>query len=69
MRRAAAIIAVLVAAAVVAVLIVVHQLQRLCSAGSGTYQVRAIFDNASFAVPGEDVESPARNVGRSRRFG
>jgi ABC-type transporter Mla subunit MlaD len=31
--------------------------------GDGTYRVRAIFDNASFVIPGEDVKVAGVNVG------
>src|SRR5436305_10902990 len=33
------------------------------NAGGGTYKVRAIFDDASFAVPGEDVRIAGAPVG------
>ena len=63
MRRALGIVAVLVAVAVVVVLIVVTNSGGSGAAGGGTYQVRAIFDNAAFAVPGEDVRIAGANVG------
>ncbi len=58
MRRLAVISAVLVA--VVAVVVVVITTQ---SGGGDPYQVRAIFDDASFAVPGEDVRIAGAPVG------
>jgi phospholipid/cholesterol/gamma-HCH transport system substrate-binding protein len=58
MSRALGIVAVVVAVAAVVVLAV--------TAGSGTpsYRVRAIFDNAGFAIPGEDVRIAGVKVGK-----
>ena len=58
MRRIAAVTFVLVAASVLA----------LFAAGagdsSGSYKVRAIFDNAGFVIPGEDVKVAGVKVGQ-----
>ena len=58
MKRIAAVTAVLVAAAILAVF----------AAGAGNpgddYQVRAIFDNAGFVIPGEDVKVAGVKVGQ-----
>ena len=57
MRRVAPVAASLLAAAVVAVL------GAGAGDGGGTYRVRAIFDSASFVVPGEDVKVAGVKVG------
>jgi ABC-type transporter Mla subunit MlaD len=56
MRRVAAIIGLIGVAA----LLVFGQ---AASDGGGTYEVRAIFDNGNFLVPGEDVRVAGANVG------
>jgi ABC-type transporter Mla subunit MlaD len=56
--RRAAVIGLLLAA-VVAVVIVVAT-----SGGGDTYRVRAIFDNAGFVIPGEDVKVAGVKVGK-----
>jgi phospholipid/cholesterol/gamma-HCH transport system substrate-binding protein len=58
MRRLLVICAVLLP--VVAVVVI---LLSTSSGGHGTYQVRAVFDDASFAVPGEDVRIAGAPVG------
>jgi phospholipid/cholesterol/gamma-HCH transport system substrate-binding protein len=58
MRRAAAIIVLLVAAAVVAIVAL-----GAGGDGGGDYKVRAIFDNAGFVIPGEDVKVAGVKVG------
>ncbi|MGN6868230.1 MAG: MlaD family protein [Solirubrobacteraceae bacterium] len=58
MRRLALIALVLIAAAVVAAVASASG-----STGSGTYRVRAIFDDASFAVAGEQVRVAGAPVG------
>ncbi len=58
MRRIAAILAALIAVTVVTSVVT------SASRGSGApYEVRAIFDDAAFAVPGEDVRIAGANVG------
>ncbi len=58
MRRLAAILTALIAVAVVA------SVASSPSRGDGSpYEVRAIFDDAAFAVPGEDVRIAGANVG------
>ncbi len=57
MRRVAAITAVLAAAAWLAV-------AGTGAGDGGGYEVRAIFDSASFAIPGEDVRVAGVNVGK-----
>ena len=59
MRRLAVIALVLVAAAVVATVATASG----SGSGGGTYRVRAIFDDASFAVPGEQVRVAGAPVG------
>src|SRR3954453_23458360 len=57
MRRVLAITAILVAAGALAV-------AAMGAGGSdGTYKVRAIFDNAGFVIPGEDVKVAGVKVG------
>jgi ABC-type transporter Mla subunit MlaD len=58
MRRLGAILAGLVAVVVVAV-----AGPSSSHGAGGPYEVRAIFDNAAFAVPGEDVRIAGANVG------
>jgi ABC-type transporter Mla subunit MlaD len=58
MRRIAIISVALIAVAVVVIVLVSSS-----SGGHGPYQVRAIFDDASFAVPGEDVRIAGAPVG------
>ena len=58
MRRLALIALVLIAAAVAAAVASASG-----SSGSGTYRVRAIFDDASFAVAGEQVRVAGAPVG------
>jgi ABC-type transporter Mla subunit MlaD len=58
MRRLA-----LIAVAVIAVAVVAIVLVNSSSSGPGPYQVRAIFDDASFAVAGEDVRIAGAPVG------
>ena len=58
MRRRSLLIGALVAAAVVAVVLLVSG-----SGGEGGYVVRAIFDNGSFMVKGEQVRVAGANVG------
>jgi phospholipid/cholesterol/gamma-HCH transport system substrate-binding protein len=55
-KRAAAIVAVLVVAVVLAIVLT-------GGGGSSPYLVRAIFDNAGFAIPGEDVKVAGVKVG------
>ena len=57
MRRAVAIVVVL--AVIVAAIVVIAT-----RSGSPPYQVRAIFDNAGFVIPGEDVKIAGVKVGR-----
>jgi phospholipid/cholesterol/gamma-HCH transport system substrate-binding protein len=57
-KRIAVITAVLAAAAVVAIL------GTGASGGGGNYKVRAIFDNAVSAIPGEDVKIAGVKVGK-----
>jgi ABC-type transporter Mla subunit MlaD len=57
MRRAAAILVALVASAVILVV------GSGAGGDEGTYQVRAIFDNGAFLVPGEEVRIAGANVG------
>jgi phospholipid/cholesterol/gamma-HCH transport system substrate-binding protein len=57
MRRAIPIVVVLV--------VIVAAIALLASRGGGSpYQVRAIFDNAGFVIPGEDVKVAGVKVGR-----
>lgn len=58
MRRLAVISLVLVAVIAVVVVVVTSS-----SGGGDPYQVRAIFDDASFAVPGEEVRIAGAPVG------
>lgn len=58
MRRAAAVIAVAAVAAAVILAIVAT-----LGGGSGAYRVEALFDNAGFAVPGEQVRIAGAPVG------
>ncbi|MDE3132690.1 MAG: MCE family protein [Acidobacteriota bacterium] len=58
MRRAAPLFALAVAAVVVAVVIVSS-----LGGGPGSYRVEALFDNAGFAVPGEQVRIAGAPVG------
>ena len=58
MRRGAAIVAMVVVAAVVVAIIVSS-----VTGGSSGYRVEAIFDNAGFAVPGEQVRIAGAPVG------
>ena len=58
MRRGAAIAATVVVAAVVVAIIV-----SAVGGGSSGYRVEAIFDNAGFAVPGEQVRIAGAPVG------
>ncbi|MGH2835456.1 MAG: MlaD family protein, partial [Solirubrobacteraceae bacterium] len=58
MRRVAALSAIVVVAAVIVVLIVTS-----VGGGSGGYRVEALFDNAGFAVPGEQVRVAGAPVG------
>ncbi|MGO9972540.1 MAG: MlaD family protein [Solirubrobacteraceae bacterium] len=65
MRRAAPIAAVLLLAAGVAVLLATGSSRSAGPYGNGPYQVQAIFDNAAFAVSGEDVRiagAPAGSI-------
>ena len=64
MRRVA-----LIAAAVLIAAIGVVLAQSAPGAAHGTYLVRAIFDDASFAAPGEDVRIAGANVGSIRSLG
>jgi phospholipid/cholesterol/gamma-HCH transport system substrate-binding protein len=64
MRRLAAILAVVIAATAAAVL----STGATEPDGSG-YSVRAIFDNASFVVPGEDVKIAGVKVGKVESLG
>jgi len=65
MRRLAAILGVVVIAAV-AIPLVASSSSR---GAGGPYQVRAIFDNAAFAVPGEDVRIAGAPVGSIKSLG
>jgi phospholipid/cholesterol/gamma-HCH transport system substrate-binding protein len=58
MRRVLGVVAVLVAAAAVAVVAMG------AGGNDGGYKVRAIFDNAGFVIPGEDVKVAGVRVGR-----
>jgi phospholipid/cholesterol/gamma-HCH transport system substrate-binding protein len=58
MRRILAVLALVLAVAAVVVVIAV------AVKGSPTYRVRAIFDNAGFVVPGEDVRIAGVTVGK-----
>jgi virulence factor Mce-like protein len=64
MRRLAAIVAVLVAAVAVAVVGTTR-----AQSSSGSYTVRAIFDDASYAAAGEDVRIAGANVGSIQSLG
>jgi hypothetical protein len=59
MRRLAVIGLVLVAVVAVVIVVVTSS-----SGGGDPYQVRAIFDDASFAAPGEDVRIAGAPVSR-----
>ena len=59
MRRLAALATTLIAAVAVVALSAAGP----SSGASSNYQVRAIFDNAAFAVSGEDVRIAGANVG------
>jgi virulence factor Mce-like protein len=63
MRRLAAIGATLTVVVLVAVVLSVSSSGAGPGGGSGSYSVRAIFDNAAFAVPGEDVRISGATVG------
>ncbi|MCL2418589.1 MAG: MlaD family protein [Conexibacteraceae bacterium] len=58
MRRAAPVLALLAVVAVIVVLVLTA-----VGGGSGGYTVQALFDNASFAVPGEQVRIAGAPVG------
>ena len=60
MRRLGLIALVLIAAATAVAAVASASSQ---NGGGGTYQVRAIFDDASFAVPGEQVRIAGAPVG------
>lgn len=64
MRRIAYIAAALVIAAVAVAIV-----KGSSGSGSGPYTVRAIFDDASFAVQGEDVRIAGANVGTIQSLG
>jgi virulence factor Mce-like protein len=64
MRRLAAIAAVLVAAIAVAVVATTR-----AQSASGSYTVRAIFDDASYAAVGENVRIAGANVGTIQSLG
>jgi virulence factor Mce-like protein len=64
MRRLAAIAAVLVAAITVAVVAATR-----AQSSSGSYTVRAIFDDASYAADGENVRIAGANVGTIQSLG
>ena len=64
MRRLAAIVAVLVAAIAVAVVATTR-----AQSSSGSYTVRAIFDDASYAAVGENVRIAGANVGSIQSLG
>lgn len=64
MRRAALILAVALAAAALVTLT-----SGFSSSTRSAYLVRAIFDDASFAVPGEDVRVAGANVGSIQSLG
>jgi ABC-type transporter Mla subunit MlaD len=64
MKRAAAIAAVVLAAIVGAVVVTTR-----AQSSSGTYTVRAIFDDASYAANGEDVRIAGANVGSITSLG
>src|SRR3954470_8122006 len=59
MRRLASIVLLVIAVPAILVLAL-----GASDSTSGSYQVRAIFDNASFAVPGEDVKVAGVKVGK-----
>jgi virulence factor Mce-like protein len=63
-RRLAAIVAVLVAAIAIAVVTTTQ-----AQSSSGTYTVRAIFDDASYAAAGENVRIAGANVGSIQSLG
>jgi virulence factor Mce-like protein len=67
MRRLAVIASLLVATIVAAVVVVGRA--RSSGATSGPYVVRAIFDDASYAATGEDVEIAGANVGSISSLG
>lgn len=54
--------AILILVAVLAV-VAAFLLIRSCADDAGGYEVRAVFDNGSFVVPGEDVRVAGANVG------
>ena len=64
MRRLIALAAVLIVAA-----IAVAVANGSSSSAGGTYLVRAIFDDASFAAQGEDVRIAGANVGSIQSLG
>jgi ABC-type transporter Mla subunit MlaD len=64
MRRLAAIVAVLVAAIAVAVVATTR-----AQSSSGSYTVRAVFDDASYAAAGENVRIAGANVGSIQSLG
>jgi virulence factor Mce-like protein len=64
-RRLAAIVAVLVAAAVAVAAVATTRAQ----SSSGSYTVRAIFDDASYAAAGENVRIAGANVGSIQSLG
>ena len=64
MRRLAALVAVLVAAIAVAVVAATQ-----AQSASGSYTVRAIFDDASYAAVGENVRIAGANVGSIQSLG
>ena len=64
MRRAA-----LIGAAVLVAAVGIALAQSSHRTAHGTYLVRAIFDDASFAAPGEDVRIAGANVGSIRALG
>ncbi len=64
MRRLALIAAVLLIAAGVWAIVAAGSSSSAGQYGSGSYQVRAIFDNAAFAVAGEDVRIAGAPVGQ-----
>jgi ABC-type transporter Mla subunit MlaD len=65
MRRLAAIAAVLLAVAVAVAVVATTRAQ----SSSGSYTVRAIFDDASYAANGEDVRIAGANVGSITSLG
>ena len=65
MRRIAAIVAVLVAVAVAVAAVAATQ----AHSSNGSYTVRAIFDDASYAAAGENVRIAGANVGSIQSLG